>query len=90
MKKRVIIYILILSAAAACQMEIYPDRADNASETLVDKVFTTDASTKTVLSGSSVLWTGSEKVSVFDGKANRRFSVWKGRRCVVILPAVSV
>ena len=73
--KKVIICTLVLIAAIACQQQIYPDAVDNVSEALVDKVFTTDVETKTLLSGSSVRWTASDKVSVFDGKGNRRFSV---------------
>ena len=72
--KKVITYALILAAAFACQRENLPEEAVE-PDTLVDKVFTTDAETKTVLSGSSVRWAASDKVSVFDGKGNRRFSV---------------
>ena len=68
-------YILALTVLAACQKESEPQTRQETDAVLIDKVFSTDACTRTSLSGVSVLWNPSDKVSVFDGTSNRRFSV---------------
>ena len=73
--KKIFSYILLSTALLSCQSDIEPLPSENGEPSLVDKVFSASVSTRTALSGSSVSWDSSDKVSVFDGKANRRFSV---------------
>lgn len=59
----------------SCQEEIRPVQSGSEVEDLVDVVFTSSVSTRTLLSGESIIWSSSDKVSVFDGIGNRRFAV---------------
>lgn len=68
----------------SCQEEMKPVPSESDTENLVDVIFTSQISTKTSLSGESVAWVSSDKVSVFDGKGNRRFSVDAGQTKAVI------
>lgn len=68
---------LVALMAAGCGKEsASPDSSatEESEEGLADVTFVlTD--TKTALSGMSIMWDGTEKVSVYDGKGNRRFTV---------------
>ena len=73
--KKILSYIMLLGLLVSCQKEMPQLPSENDGETLVDKTFVSPVQARTALSGSSVSWTSSDKVSVFDGKANRRFAV---------------
>lgn len=66
---------MLLGLLASCQEEMPPLPSESDGEALVNKTFVSPALTRTHLSGSSVAWDSSDKVSVFDGTSNRRFSV---------------
>ena len=68
-------YIFVSILLIACQREVVPYSFESGDESLVDKVFSTSAQTRTSLSGSSIIWDSADKVSVFDGAGNRRFAV---------------
>ncbi len=72
--KKLFAYSLAVLFMAACQQEMEPVPSEPGGD-LVDKVFSTSTLTRTALTGTSVAWDSSDKVSVFDSKANRRFSV---------------
>ena len=59
----------------SCQKESHSYQSDDQASNLAYVTFTSDVSTRTSLSAESVIWESSDKVSVFDGIDNRRFSV---------------
>ena len=59
----------------SCQKESHSYQSDDQTPDLAYVTFTSDVSTRTSLSDESVIWESSDKVSVFDGIDNRRFSV---------------
>ena len=72
--KRLVSYALIF-LLLSCQKENHEYPSENGALNLVDIEFTSSVSTRTALSGQSVIWESSDKVSVFDGIGNRRFAV---------------
>ena len=73
--KKTLSYIVLLGLLASCHEEMPPLPSESDGEALVNKTFVSPVLTRTHLSGSSVAWDSSDKVSVFDGTSNRRFSV---------------
>lgn len=81
--KRLISYTLIF-LLLSCQKENNEYQSENDALDLVDIEFTSSVSTRTSLSGQSVIWESSDKVSVFDGVGNRRFAVQTDGNMAVI------
>ena len=81
--KRLISYTLIF-LLLSCQKENNEYQSENDALNLVDIEFTSSVSTRTSLSGQSVIWESSDKVSVFDGVGNRRFAVQTDENMAVI------
>lgn len=77
MNRRFPVIISLILALCACGREELPTPHEVRGG-LVSLSFSLSADrveSKTSLSGTSVLWQGSDKLSVFDSQANRRFSV---------------
>jgi len=70
------IFLALMFIGTACQDVVEQALPEESAEAELSEVtFHLAAPTKTALSGTSVVWDASDKVSVFDGKANRRFIV---------------
>lgn len=73
MKKNMIIAAAVLASAVACTIEIEEPSALDGKVQMSFAVSTEQ--TKTVLKGTnSTLWTGVEKLSIFDGESNNLFA----------------